>query len=87
MGLALPFAVFDPHQSRLTYATITGIKLPSAMLIHIKAEQDKASTVPEVKLTGAGSGYRKIGHRNTGWNSFAARRKQESRKVIQGCDI
>ena len=86
-GVALPFAVFDPHQRRVTHAAITENKLLSAVLAHIKAEQDKAAVTPEVKPTSARNGYRKTGRRNDGWNSLAARRAREARKASQGCDM
>lgn len=54
---------FDPHQQRVTRAAITENKHLSAVLAHIKDEQDKAAPPPKVKPVSAKNGYKKTGHR------------------------
>lgn len=89
-GVALPFTVFDPHQRRVTHAAITENKHLSAVLVHIKAEQDKVAVKPEVKPISAKNGYKKTGRRPPGrpskMEAFYQRRREE-RKASQGCDI
>jgi transposase len=89
-GVALPITVFDPHQRRVTHAAITENKHLSAVLAHIKAEQDKPSATPEVKPTSARTGYKKTGRRPPGRPSKMEayyERRREERKASQGCDI
>jgi hypothetical protein len=84
-GVALPYSVFDKDQ-RVTHAAITENKNLSAVLEHIKAEQDKAPS----KKRRAGkprSRYEPNGRRNNGWNSLAERRAKADRKASQGYDI
>jgi transposase len=69
-GVALPCTIFDPHQQRVTHAAITDNKHLSAVLAHIKTEQDKAAANAEVRPESARNGYRKNGRRNNGWNSL-----------------
>ncbi|WP_317054568.1 ISNCY family transposase [Roseovarius rhodophyticola] len=84
-GVSLPYSVFDKDQ-RVTHAAITENKHLSAVLEHIKAEQDKAP--PKKRRVGKQrSIYKPTGRRNDGWNSLAARRAKEARKASQGCDI
>jgi transposase len=90
-GVALPCTIFDPHQQRVTHAAITDNKHLSAVLAHIKAEQEKVAAVAEVRPESARNAYRKNGRRNTGWNTLADRkrnaaRKASPRKASQGCD-
>lgn len=85
-GIALPCSIFDPHQQRVTHAAITDNKHLSAVLAHIKAEQDKAAASAEVRPESARNGYRKNGRRNNGWNSLADRKRNAARKASQGCD-
>ncbi|MGR3574135.1 MAG: ISNCY family transposase [Sagittula sp.] len=83
-GVSLPYSVFDKDQ-RVTHAAITENKHLSAVLEHIKAEQDKAP--PKKRRAGKQSSrYKPTGRRNDGWNSLAARRSKEARKASQGCD-
>jgi len=65
-GVALPCAVFDPHQQRVTHAAITENKHLSAILAHIKVEQEKAAPPPKVKPVSAKNGYKKTGRRPPG---------------------
>ncbi len=85
-GIALPCTIFDPHQQRVTHAAITDNKHLSAVLAHIKAEQDKAAASAEVHPESARNGYRKNGRRNNGWNTLADRKRNADRKASQGCD-
>lgn len=85
-GIALPCTIFDPHQQRVTHAAITDNKHLSAVLAHIKAEQDKAATSAEVRPESARNGYRKNGRRNNGWNTLADQKRIAERKASQGCD-
>ncbi|WP_306007289.1 ISNCY family transposase [Aquicoccus porphyridii] len=85
-GVALPCTIFDPHQQRVTHAAITDNKHLSAVLAHIKAEQDKTAASTEVRPESARNGYRKSGRRNNGWNSLADRKRNVARKASQGCD-
>ncbi|MEM6372374.1 MAG: hypothetical protein AAF727_06295 [Pseudomonadota bacterium] len=60
-GVALPCAIFDPHQQRVTHAAITENKHLSAVLAHIKEEQEKAAPPPKVKPVSAKNGYKETG--------------------------
>ena len=65
-GFALPCSIFDPHQQRVTHAAITENKHLSAVLAHIKEEQEKAESPPKVKPVSAKNGYKKTGRRPPG---------------------
>lgn len=65
-GVTLPCAIFDPHQQRVTHAAITENKHLSAVLAHIKNEQEKATPPPKVKPVSAKNGYKKTGRRPPG---------------------
>jgi hypothetical protein len=65
-GVALPCSIFDPHQQRVTHAAITENKHLSAVLAHIKEEQEKAAPRPKVKPESAKNGYKKTGRRPPG---------------------
>lgn len=65
-GVALPCSVFDPYQQRVTHAAITENKHLSAVLAHIKEEQEKAAAPPKVKPESARNGYKKTGRRPPG---------------------
>lgn len=82
-GIALPCDVLDPFQQRVTHAAITEKKHLGAVLAHIRKEQEKAASRPEVKPASARNNYKKTGRRNNGWNTLAERK----RKASQGCDI
>lgn len=83
-GVSLPYSVFDKDQ-RVTHAAITENKRLSAVLEHIKAEQDK--TPPKKRRAGKQrSRYKPTGRRNDGWNSLADRKRIVDRKASQGCD-
>ena len=70
-GVSLPYSVFDKDQ-RVSHAAITENKHLSAVLEHIKAEQDKAP--PKKRRAGKQrTRYEPTGRRNDGWNSLAAR--------------
>ena len=75
-GVSLPYSVFDKDQ-RVTHAAITENKHLSAVLEHIKAEQDKAPPKPR-RAGKQATVYVPNGRRNTeGWNSKLARRAKE----------
>ena len=83
-GVSLPYSVFDKDQ-RVTHAAITENKHLSAVLEHIKAEQDKAP--PKKRRAGKQrSRYEPTGRRNDGWNTLADRKRIAERKASQGCD-
>lgn len=65
-GVALPCAIFDPHQQRVTHAAITENKRLGAVLARIKEEQEKAAPPPKVKPVSAKNGYKKTGRRPPG---------------------
>jgi hypothetical protein len=68
--------VFDKDQQRVTHAAITENKHLSAVLEHIKAEQDQAP--PKKRRAGKQSTrYQPTGKRNDGWNSKLAKRAKE----------
>ena len=83
-GVSLPYSVFDKDQ-RVTHAAITENKHLSAVLEHIKAEQDKAP--PKKRRAGKQrSRYEPTGRRNDGWNTLADRKRIANSKASQGCD-
>ena len=61
-----PCSIFDPHQQRVTHAAITENKHLSAVLTHIKEEQEEAVPPPKVKPVSAKNGYKKTGRRPPG---------------------
>lgn len=65
-GVALPCAIFEPHQQRVTHAAVTENKRLDAVLAHIKEEQEKAAPPPKVKPVSAKNGYKKTGRRPPG---------------------
>ena len=74
-GVSLPYSVFDKDQ-RVGHAAITENKHLSAVLEHIKVEQDKAP--PKKRRAGKQrSRYEPTGKRNDGWNSKLARRAKK----------
>lgn len=82
--VSLPYAVFDKDQ-RVTHAAITENKRLSAVLEHIKAEQDKAP--PKKRRAGKQrTKYTPTGRRNEGWNSLADQTRIADRKASQRCD-
>ena len=85
-GMTLPCTVFDPLQQRVTHAAITENKHLSAVLAHIKAEQDKNLPPPEVKPSSDKNQYQRTGRRNTGWSSLADRKRKANRAAGQGSD-
>ena len=89
-GVALPFTVFSPHQTRVTHAAITENKHLSAVLAHIKQEQEAGVMTPAVKPKSARTGYKKTGRRPPGrpskLDAYYERRREE-RKASQGFDI
>lgn len=58
--------IFDPHQQRVTHAAITENTHLSAVLAHIKVEQEKSAPPPKVKPVSAKNGYKKTGRRPPG---------------------
>ena len=84
-GASLPYSVFDKDQ-RVTHAAITGNKHLSAVLEHIKAEQEKSP--PKTRRAGKQrTRYTPTGRRNDGWNSLAARTAKKDRAASHGSDI
>ncbi|SFQ23984.1 hypothetical protein SAMN04488047_1616, partial [Tranquillimonas alkanivorans] len=81
-----------PHQQHVTHAAITENKHLSAVLAHIKEQQDKAAAPPEVKPESARNGYKKTGRRPPGrpsrLDAYYARKRaeREARVASQGCD-
>ncbi|WP_371171501.1 hypothetical protein [Aliiroseovarius sp. 2305UL8-7] len=74
-GVSLPYSVFDKDQ-RVTHAAITENKHLSAVLEHIKAEQEQAA--PKKRRAGKQrSRYEPTGRRNDGWNSKLAKRAKK----------
>jgi len=84
-GVALPCSIFDLHQQRVTHAAITENKHLSAVLAHIKEEQEKAAPPPKVRPVSAKNGYKKTGRRPPGRPSkmetyYERRRAERSAK-------
>ena len=74
-GVSLPYSVFDKDQ-RVTHAAITENKHLSAVLEHIKAEQEQSA--PKKRRAGKQrSRYEPTGRRNDGWNSKLAIRAKK----------
>ncbi|MEM6497944.1 MAG: hypothetical protein AAF709_14630 [Pseudomonadota bacterium] len=88
--IALPCSIFDPHQQRVTHATITENKHLSAVLAHIKEEREKAAPPPKVKPVSAKNGYKKTGRRPPGRRSkmeaYYERRRAERAAAAQDQD-
>ncbi len=83
-GVALPYTILNPER-RITHAAITENKRLSAVLEHIKAEQEKQPTKVTIKPVSAKNAYVKTGRKNDGWNSKLARRAK-TRAASQGAD-
>jgi hypothetical protein len=82
-SIALPFTVFDHDQQRVTQAAIIENKHLSAVLEHIRDEQQNA--VPKAKRSPVQrTRYTPNGRRNDGWNSLAARRKKAAGDAHDG---
>tara|TARA_R110002110_G_scaffold19648_1_gene80911 strand:+ start:1120 stop:2499 length:1380 start_codon:yes stop_codon:yes gene_type:complete len=64
-GVVLPHSILNPER-RITHAAITENKRLSAVLEHIKTEQDKAPPKVKVKPVSAKNGYVKTGRRPPG---------------------
>jgi hypothetical protein len=74
-GISLPYSVYDKDQ-RVTHAVITENKHLSAVLEHIKAEQEQSA--PKKRRAGKQrSRYEPTGRRNDGWNSKLAKRAKK----------
>ena len=84
-GVPLPYSAYDKDQ-RVSHAAITGNKRLSAVLEHIKQEQDKAP--PKKRRAGTqATRYIPTGRRNNGWNSKLAKLAKEKRAASQGSDV
>jgi hypothetical protein len=90
-GVSLPYSVFDKDQ-RVTHAAITENKHLSAVLEHIKAEQEKSP--PNKRRAGKQrTRYEPTGRKPPGRPSLMEphyerrRAEQEARKASQDCDI
>lgn len=80
-GISLPYSAFDKDQ-RVTHAAITENKHLSAVLEHIKAEQDKAP--PKKRRAGKQrTRYKPTGRRNNGQNTLADRKAKASRSASE----
>lgn len=64
-GVALPHSILNPER-RVTHAAITENKHLSAVLAHIKAEQEAQPANPKVKPVSRKNGYVKTGRRPPG---------------------
>ncbi|NVO58595.1 hypothetical protein HW561_22715 [Rhodobacteraceae bacterium B1Z28] len=81
----MPYSAYDQDQ-RVSHAAITGNKRLSAVLEHIKQEQDKAP--PKKRRAGTqATRYTPTGRRNNGWNSKLAKVAKEKRAASQGSDV
>jgi len=84
-GVALPHTILNPER-RITHAAITENKHLSAVLAHIKDEQDKAAEKPKVKPISKKNGYVKTGRRSPGapskMEAYYERRRAE--RVAKG---
>ncbi|MEL7218928.1 MAG: ISNCY family transposase, partial [Pseudomonadota bacterium] len=81
-GIALPHSILNPER-RVTHAAITENKHLSAVLAHIKAEQEAQPANPKVKPVSRKNGYVKTGRRPPGRPSklelhYAAKRAAET---------
>ena len=91
-GVVLPHSILNPER-KITHAAITENKRLSAVLEHIKTEQDKAPPKVKVKPVSAKNGYVKTGRRPPGGPSkmepYYARKRaeREARAASQGSDI
>lgn len=90
-GVVLPHTIMNPER-RITHAAITENKRLSAVLEHIKAEQDKTPPKVKIKPVSARNGYKKKGQDRTGKSSkldrhYAQKRaEREARAASQGSD-
>jgi hypothetical protein len=75
-GFLIPHSVFNKDQ-RVTHSAITENKHLSAVLEHIKAEQDKAPPKKNRRAGKQATRYQPAGEGNDGWNSKLARRAKE----------
>lgn len=91
-GVVLPHTILNPER-KITHAAITENKRLSAVLEHIKTEQDKAPPKVKVKPISAKNGYVKTGRRPPGGPSkmepYYARKRaeREARTASQSSDI
>ena len=91
-GVVLAHSVLNPER-KITHAAITENKRLSAVLEHIKTEQDKAPPKVKVKPISAKNGYVKTGRRPPGGPSkmepYYARKRaeREARAASQSSDI
>jgi transposase len=91
-GVVLPHSILNPER-KITHAAITENKRLSAVLEHIKTEQDKAPPKVKVKPVSAKNGYVKTGRRQPGGPSkmepYYARKRaeREARAASQSSDI
>ena len=75
------YRVFCKDQQRVTQAAIVENKHLSAVLEHIKAEQEKAKPKPK-RGPAQRTRYTPNGRRNDGWNSLAARKRKAEREAL-----
>ena len=80
----VPFTAYDPEQ-RVSHAAVIENKHLTAVLAHIKAEQDARPPRVRARPSSARGGYQPTGRRNDGWNSKlairAARRAKEAERA------
>ena len=88
-GVALPHVILNPER-QITHAAITENKRLSAVLTHIKAEQEKPTPKPKVKPVSAKNGYVKTGRRPPGGPSkmeaYYSRKRAEREAAINQSD-
>ena len=91
-GLLIPHTVMN-QERRITHAAITENKRLSAVLAHIKVEQDKAPPKVRVKPESARNGYNKKSQARTRgspkMDAYKAKKrvKKDKRSASQGSDI
>ena len=72
-GVVVPFTAYDPEQ-RVSHAAVIENKHLTAVLAHIKAEQDARPPRVRARPSSARGGYQPTGRRNDGWNSKLVKR-------------
>jgi hypothetical protein len=89
-GVVLPHSILNPER-KITHAAITENKRLSAVLEHIKTEQDNAPPKVKVKPVSAKNGYVKTGRRPPGAPSkmepYYARKRAEREAAISPNEV
>jgi transposase len=88
-GVVLPHSILNPERS-INHTAITENKRLSAVLAHIKTEQDKPAPKPKVKPVSAKNGYVKTGRTPPGRPSkmegYYARKRAEREAAVSQSD-